>query len=152
MKLTDITEHSDFIHNLPLMTMSQRWNLHRVRVNFGKQPLELWMFVPVGEDGNVLEEPVYSVCCGRCINGLDECISDAMLEFQQAKERCLFDGFEIIDVTQNFKIINNTMLDCKFSASMINNSWMINSIDKTIECLIKYNLKLTPTALKQLGL
>lgn len=56
--------------------------------DFLKQLLELWMFVPCDDEGNVLVEPLhielyegdtYDIDCDK---------------YQQAKERCLFIGFE----------------------------------------------------------
>ena len=52
---------------------------------FLKQPLELWMFVPVDENGDVLENLESSITAPD----LDE-----WKKFKQAKERCLFEGFE----------------------------------------------------------
>lgn len=53
----------------------------RKYANFLKQPLELGMFVPCDEDGNVLEEPI--------------CQEYALYnkKYQKSKERCLFEGF-----------------------------------------------------------
>jgi hypothetical protein len=89
---------------------------------FLKQPLELWMFVPCDEDGNVLEEPeLYNEVC----------------EYQKAKERCFFEGFEYkkaLFFTENKELF-----------------WH-GKLHGNVESLTKYNLKLTQTAIKQLGL
>jgi hypothetical protein len=91
-------------------------------VKFLKQPLELWMFVPCDEDGNVLEEPeLYNEVC----------------EYQKAKERCFFEGFEYkkaLFFTENKELF-----------------WH-GKLHGNVESLTKYNLKLTQTAIKQLGL
>lgn len=52
----------------------------RKYANFLKQPLELWMFVPCDENGNVLEQ-----CDDIC-----SCECDKIKAFRKAKERCLF--------------------------------------------------------------
>jgi len=140
MKLTDITEHSDFIHNLPLMTMSQRWGLHRARVNFGKQLVELWMFVPVGEDGSVLEEPI------ETIGGVEMYAK----EYEKAKERCLFSincDF-VYNESSVFHIID-------FLQEDVDRILIYKDKEKayhTIESLSYHPcLELTPTALKHLN-
>lgn len=113
--------------------------------NFLKQPLELWMFVPCDEKGNVLERPECSL--GK------ECYSPPCVKYQQAKERCLFEGFEYV----NEDFIHNTIHyfikkeDSKIMWNF-NNEWRFYPEFKTIEDLVKYNSKLTPTAIKQLGL
>lgn len=93
--------------------------------NFLKQPLELWMFVPCDDGGNVFEEPVYSEpTCEDEIGKHDELI----YQYQQAKERCLFvwqDGFDY-----------NTICEMLLS----------------IEDVINLQFELTQTAIKQLGL
>ena len=106
-----------------------------------KQLLELWMFVPCDEDGNVLEHPNY-------IKGqrTAQFYNDKMDLYQQAKERCLFEGFEskhIKTTHDNYYIINNK-----------NITWLSWNNSKTIENLLDYNqdLQLTQTAIKQLGL
>lgn len=41
--LTSIADHSDWLDSLEISEVT-KWNKHRKRVEFGKQPLELWMF------------------------------------------------------------------------------------------------------------
>lgn len=52
---------------------------------FLKQPLELCMFLPVDGEGNVLDRPKHAM------TGYDHIYK----EYQKAKDRCLFKGFEI---------------------------------------------------------
>ena len=79
--------------------------------NFLKQPLELWMFVPCDEDGDVLEEPLYNDADLSC-DELDS-INNLVSEYHQAKERCLFDGFNeetasiYLGVFTNIKALSN---------------------------------------------
>ena len=84
---------------------------------FLKQPLELWMFVPCDEDGNVIPE----------LYNDEQHVIIQHLEYQEAKERCLFDDYSL-----------------EYSESLVE-YW------KKIEDLVQYNLRLTPTALKQIG-
>jgi hypothetical protein len=67
---------------------------------FLKQPLELWMFVPCGDDGDILENPSCNTSCdpsdfsedGKC--GINGCYAQEN-NYQKAKERCLLEGFKI---------------------------------------------------------
>src|SRR3989304_9981979 len=125
MKLMSVSEHSDYLNKL-LTFDSIKWHNHILRVAFGKQPLELWMFIPCDEEGNVLEEK-------SIFNTTDEDYifnSDDFDKYQQAKERCLFEGFEFIE---SLKLINCNLNEFK-----------------KIEDLVKYDLQLTKTAIKQL--
>jgi hypothetical protein len=102
-------------------------NTNKKYANFLKQPLELWMFVPCDDDGNVLEEI--------------KPYQDNYFKYQQAKERCLFDGFEFEKQKDYYIITLNG-----------NGLWVSWNKSKKIENLIEFNLQLTPTALKQIGL
>src|SRR3972149_6621077 len=68
--------------------------------NLLKQPLELWMFVTCDEKGNVLIEldqnnTKYDICISNDEVDCDyRLYDDDCLEYQQAKERCLFDGWK----------------------------------------------------------
>ena len=53
---------------------------------FLKQPLELWMFVPCDENGNVLEDIIG--------NGMIHNYSEKVKQYEQAKDKVLFEGFE----------------------------------------------------------
>jgi len=102
--------------------------------NFLKQPLKLWMFIPCDEDGNVLEK--------SCEVFDDKCRYCACREYQKAKERCLFEGFEIYDEeTLRFKDIFIEYSDF-FKIDVEGLEYYCSST----------KLQLTPTALKQIGL
>ena len=111
--------------------------------NFLKQPLTLGMFVPCDEEGNVLEEYIktthenhldkYSIC---------RHISKTEIKYQQAKDKVLFEGFEICNRTSNIDCV--VCKDDHISLKLLKG--------KTVEDLIYLNLKLTPNAIKQLKL
>jgi len=134
--ITSITEHSDYLHSLRIC-MSERWSLHRKRVNFGKQLTELWMFIPVGFDGNVLElpgsAPIYTHS------------KEYIQKWNEARKRCLFEGFSICD-----RMEEGEKIDC----IMYNDEHFLlkSIIGKTIEEIVKHQFELTPTALKTIGL
>lgn len=71
--LSSIAEHSDWLENSHLFP-NEKWELHRKRVEFGKQQLEKWMFVPsklvdgvwvVLEEPNTENEKIQNDCWGR---------------------------------------------------------------------------------------
>jgi len=101
--------------------------------NFLKKPLELWMFVPCSEDGNVLVN-----------DNLTEYDREMYFEeeqkYQQAKERCLFEGC----------VYDEEMDAVRTDIGLMIYSVKYDSNDK-IEDLVKYDLQLTQTAIKQLG-
>jgi len=116
---------------------------HENYAHFLKQPLKLWMFVPCDEDGNVLEEPVHYETWLKLHEYEGSAIGfDEHLKYQQAKERCLFDGFDIgAQPLERFVMHQDgfglVMDDLK---------------RQTIENLVKYNTQLTKTAEKLIGL
>jgi len=100
--------------------------------NFLKQPLELWMFVPCDEDGNVLELSKHLFAGIESIN------------YQQAKERCLFEGFNFLEKNEKLFHVENK--------KEVFGVGYKNGIFKTIEDLVKYDIELTKTAEKLIGL
>jgi hypothetical protein len=104
---------------------------------FLKQPLKLEMFVTCDEYGNVLEEPKFK----------DTLNSDAHFlateKYKQAKEKVLFEGFEIATNKEGEKVILGDYTCLK-----------VSDLEKmNIELLTKYTtINLTPNAIKQLGL
>jgi len=117
-------------HGNPSNTDSQFADKVMAYANFLKQPLELWMFVPCDEDGDVLEKPINNsreLDSTFLDKNLQRKFDFAFLAYQQAKERCYFDDYSL-----------------EYSESLVE-YW------KKIEDLVQYNLRLTPTALKQIG-
>lgn len=110
--------------------------------NFLKQPLTLAMFVPCDLEGNVLEEPhnlglINTYPTGDVI--MDKSFEKA-IEYQQAKERVLFEGCFL-----NFKgevIVKETEFQ---TLKYADSNW-------TIEDLTQFDLTLTQSAIKQIGL
>ena len=98
--------------------------------NFLKQPLKLEMFIACDDEGNVLEEPefYYKQENLKHLKGMELLIAEEtnkrVSEYQQAKEKVLFEGFDL--QTANF--------------------WLY--AQETIEDLIYYDLQLTENATK----
>lgn len=128
----------------------------RSYANFLKQKLELWMFVPcnlVNGVWVVLEEPTCD-----CATEFDrEGCYDKCYEYINAKNRVLFDGFELYDSSGGYKSIQKGELEIFWynpTSNIGENKWRLCPDFKysTIEDLVKYNLELTPTAQKLIGL
>lgn len=110
---------------------------------FLKQPLELWMFVPCDENGNVLEKP------NAGMFGYDHVYSN----YDKAKERVLFEGFEMYcenactnnEISVVFTKSGGILLDKNYETYVENIGHII-----FIEDLTNYNLTLTQNAIKQL--
>ena len=116
-------------------------SLEKIRnyAKFLKQPLKLEMFVPCDEEGDILEKPTnYEQ---RLPNMMIE-YNDEVYRYKQAKEKVLFEGFEITDETE-------------FLISKYGFSLYFNQIeDFNIEHLLTWSneIQLTENAIKQIGL
>lgn len=118
--------------------------------NFLLQPLEIWMFVPCKlVDGVwvVLEEPKEEMAIYNTGHLETDCnnFANYFNEYQQAKSRCLFEGFE----SEKIQTFHDNYYIVKING---NNVWITWNESKTIEDLVKYKPLLTPTAQKQIGL
>ncbi|ASK29703.1 hypothetical protein CEY12_06115 [Chryseobacterium sp. T16E-39] len=145
-------DQSDFLH-CQVEYMQNVMNYAK----FLKQPLTLGMFVPCDEECNVLSEPIL----GRePFSNNEEDFSNwerHRKKYIEAKEKVLFDGFEIgsLNTVFNVELGLTIYLDnCQFS---IEDSLGIGGGDlmgKTIEALAyaPLEIKLTPSTLKQIGL
>lgn len=108
---------------------------------FLKQSLELWMFVPCDEDGDVLVEPERYRHQLNFDEWEDRYDKKEVLEFQQAKERVLFEGFKIIFYD-----------DKPHALDHVNGSLFISQLTN-VDSLLHLKPTLTKTAIiKQVGL
>ena len=97
--------------------------------NFLKQTLELGMFVTCDEEGNILDSSDQFRSCGKGF------------VYGQAKEKVLFEGCvydDEMDAVRQY--IGLMMYSVKYESN------------DTIEDLIKYDINLTYSAIKKLGL
>ena len=125
------------------------------RAKFIIQILELWMFVPaklVNDEWIVLEEPKRERFLTESMLCRTDDYTKAIKEYQEAKYRVLFEGFELLEMSRNFNIIANTEKDCQVFASKFKEKFYKCKEFTTIEDLIKYELVLTATAQKLIGL
>ena len=154
MKLISMTDFVLEQNKLPFYYYDALWTKVINYANFLKQPLELCMFVPCDEDGNVLEEPRPQEGDNGNWN-----YQARFNQYQQAKERVLFEGFEFCESQSK-----GTNLRLKLFVSPYADSGRLYLTKKkeniyhswfqlfTIEDLIQCELQLTPTAIKQIGL
>ena len=122
---------------------------------FLKQPLKLEMFVPCDEEGNVLEEPKRWKDYLQYPDSFDGNKEwDELYDYQQAKEKVLFEGFELvrfIDKENPCYVVSNGENEVTFHIGLYNFSKGVN-FAKTIEDLIHIQPILTESAIKQIGL
>jgi hypothetical protein len=116
--------------------------------NFLKQPLELWMFVPCDEKGNVLEhsiEPEYPYNDKTC--DIWSQYDIYLKKYQQAKERVLFEGFEI---KGDFLLLNNYTFAVTSDLKLYIEDF--GCVEKLLYHYLGNDIELTPTAIKKIGL
>ncbi len=125
---------------------------------FLKQKLELWMFIPCKlVDGVwvVLKEPDYYKNWEKAFHPKPATLKlKAYMEYQEAKECCLFEGFEIKDLKLDSgnKCVSKDDILHVFWQNAISKEFTLSKGISKIEDLVKYKLELTPTAIKQIGL
>ena len=98
MKLISMIDFVSIFYNDLKSEHKVNWSFDQIcnkifnYANFLKQPLNLGMFVPCDEDGDVLEKPEdYE---NRLPNMMTE-YNDEVYRYKQAKEKVLFKGFKI---------------------------------------------------------
>lgn len=141
-RLISSVDFSDYLNESPYMN-NRKWEIHRNHVNFLKQKLELWMFVPCK-----LVEGVWVPIKGK----ENHFIRKELDEFREAKNRVLFEGFELFEMSAGLNVIRETLKFSQVFASYNSEPFYKCNGHNTIEDLVKYNLELTPTAKKQIGL
>ncbi|WP_137906083.1 hypothetical protein [Chryseobacterium sp. 2VB] len=156
MKLISMTE---FVLQENFKTHSRFFPETTIKyAEFLKQPLTLGMFVPVDEEGNVLEEPTqekygwYSSCSPEEQSGWmyeegEAKYYEALEKWNKAKEKVLFEGFGM----QPSKHKGLFDLVSKNGTLLLNLNFPTN---EDVEWLLTlgFEIELTPSALKQIGL
>ena len=133
ISMTDFFLEQNYDGNSTQKYLNELQLIHNY-ANFLKQPLKLEMFVTCDDEGNVLEEPdadYYMMVT-----------EEKVKQYQQSKEKVLFDGFEnLFFVTYQYNEDGECLeIDKGFCERHI------------IEDLILFDLTLTESALKQIGL
>jgi len=143
MKLISMT---DFVLEQKDSYYNQRFFKIEKYAKFLKQPLELWMFVPCGDNGNFLEEPEPHYTTSSFEDCPEPCWDKKECEiYKQAKERCLFVNFrmsgKILWIEESLFMISenyNRSFKNYGNIEMILNKYLIKDIEltKTAEKLI----------------
>ena len=147
MKLISMIDFVSIFYNDLKSEHKVNWSFDQIcnkifnYANFLKQPLNLGMFVPCDEDGDVLEKPEdYE---NRLPNMMTE-YNDEVYRYKQAKEKVLFKGF---------KINGNYIYYGHFMVCLISEIELY-----TVESLLNHfipeteEVQLTESVLKQIGL
>lgn len=155
MKLLSMT---DFVLQQDITDIKQRDSIVKY-ANFLKQPLKLEMFIPCDEDGNIIE----------LLHDIDYMSSrwtyygNEVIKYRKAKEKVLFEDSILIDETMyhqtkrllimlksypTFRIFNQFY----YHDGSIERQLFPNNENLTIEDLIQFELELTESAIKQIGI
>lgn len=142
MKLISMT---DFVSLNEMINYSDYW-FRVITLNYAKflsQPLTLGMFIPC-VDGVPIEEPIQTEKneFGGAFASIEEQaeLYSLMEQYQQAKEKVLFEGFEI-----NGKYLESNLIALSIES--------IKHEKYTVEEVLNYgNPTLTQSAIKQLGI
>ncbi len=152
--LTDVIgeryrELRDNYDNLLIQNLQDSYKINGVMAH----PLN--RFVPCDLEGNVLMRPVIKN------NHSDECQCSSCLieykdyerdfkQYQQAKDRVLFEGWYV--ESQNNISVNVTNDGKRFLNWMKKDNFFFMKSGKTIEYFVQFELTLTPSAIKLIGL
>jgi len=132
MKLISMTEFVITIDKQGTDYVTSLGDFQRVVTNYANfldRKLELWMFVPCGEDGKVLEEPMEN-------QDKDGTYFTRLKQYQAAKERVFFEGRDTDEIIEIFKVLREG----------IQVEWLADLPEYDFEII------LTKSAIKQLGL
>lgn len=111
-----------------------------------KTPLNIGMFIPCDEEGNIIEDrPEPKALSKGVFNYTAQNIWDE--KYNKAKDKVLFKGFEVNELGAVYIITDKNI---RFVVTNVFNKGLMPPWN--VEYLTKYNLKLTNTALRQLGL
>ena len=159
MKLTRMTDYVLGSQTFnPFKGMGVRLQKTVNYANFLKLPLELWMFVPCDNEGNLLEEPKENWLYQKGLSETEQHIRIQLLEqYQEAKDRVLFNGFRLVDENKEsiWIEVEKTGKDLVFVKETFRGAPYITlSSDyvETIEDLTDLDLELTESAIKRYNL
>ena len=138
----------DFVLQQDITDIKQRNSIVNY-AQFLKQPLNIGMFVPCDEDGDILDEPEdYEL---RLTNMMTE-YNDEVYRHKQAKEKVLFEGFELVRFIEKENpcyVVSNGENEVTFHIGLYNFSKGVRFAN-TIEDLIHIQPILTESAIKQI--
>lgn len=151
MKLMSMIEFVFFVQTYSEEPLTDLQILNKITsyAEFLKQPLTLGIFVPVDEKGNVLKEELkYSFATEESNAGIRH------KNYREAQNKVLFEGFNI--VKSDIETLNHTIFVENKKGEQVgyNKSWEDNwnFYGITIENLVGFELELSESALKQIGI
>ncbi|MDP9959741.1 hypothetical protein [Chryseobacterium lathyri] len=132
----------------------QTLRLMKNYANFLRRPLTLGMFVPVGQEGNVLKEPKnYTSWKSLDHNAVKRNTSgfEEYTEYQNAEKNCLFEGFII--AYNGYSVVRIVASYDEAVELSFNKSDLMSSAFSDIESLTVFNdIYLTVNALDSIGI
>ena len=162
MKLISMTDFVSIFYNDLKSEHKVNWSFDQIcnkifnYTNFLKQPLNLGMFVPCDEDGNVLEEPIVSEHLLDRFSQQpvkDENTPEAY-RYRKAKEKVLFEGFKLVRFIEKENpcyVVSNGENEVTFHIGLYNFSKGVRFAN-TVEDLIPIQPILTKSVIKQIEL
>lgn len=154
MKLTHLIPMEDFVLKTvqtPFENEAICWEQTQKRLDaiyryaqFLKQKPELWMFVAC-VDGNVLQMP-------QPTDGDDGNwnYQARFNQYQQAKQKCLFEGFEVVEDNRYFITVGSGTQQISFDKETPSVASKNDKEIKTISEICQFNLPLTQTAIDKI--
>lgn len=126
--------------------------------NFLREPLTLELFVPVGQTGNILKEPKNYTSWKSLEHNRKEpydpessIASDEYRLYQEAEQKCLFEGFKI--AYNGYSVVRITAVYNEAIELSFNKNERMFQKFKDVESLTYFDeIYLNETALKKLGL
>ncbi|MEF9476763.1 hypothetical protein OWR28_02470 [Chryseobacterium sp. 1B4] len=170
MKLTSMTEfvlqhkgNTEFHMNDTVLKTGKLMQLFFKYAEFLNQYTTLGMFVPVDDHENVIVRPYpskygYHQSCspeeqsGWMYDGGEDKYHEALRVWEKAKEKVLFEGFEIEDIGLGSIAIRKNGLIIMRCSKAVGATWENVNSYPNIESLVEFDIELTPSALKQIGL
>lgn len=149
---------SDFVMQQNMHYANKDIAIEKLQLNilnyamFLKKSLTLGMFVPCDFKGNVLTEPKEEDYFAKGFNleVNNAYFNDVILkEYQEAKERCIFEGFKLKYEDNFVTTVSNERLWFNFKSR---NIFVNDKLVYNVEDIVKYQLFLTESAKKQIGL
>ena len=154
MKLISMTDFVILIDDKGIDAVKGLWDFNVVVTSYAKfltQPLTLGIFIPC-VDGVPIEEPTQTEKneFGGAFASIEEQaeLYSLMEQYQQAKEKVLFEGFEI--VKSDFENVLMHINENKYIGTFANGEFLFSY--KSIEQLTTFNPTLTQSAIKQIGI
>ena len=142
MKLISCTDYVVYQREKGINDNTRRFLACEKYVKFLKRPLELGMFIPTDKEGNVLEDVKLPL---MAYEEISISIRNKYEQYQEAKQRVLFEGITSVELTPNSLLSSNRIIIFRKDEDPLR----FDKISGTIEQLVN-RVTLTEEAIKQL--